>query len=107
MWRLLNDAPHMLNERQLESLQLGLSFLVGETDVHTLPNAQSGSIASENRPHSRSLSAALAYGLCQRYVQQGKEPPEVIKQWEAIASSDPLPEVREDMAGSCHDRSGA
>jgi hypothetical protein len=91
---VLRRFPERANRRFIQSLTLGLDYLLEETQyrVDDLPISP---IPAANTPAYRRLAAQLA-GLLARHPRGRSE---VVERWLEVAREDPLPEVRHAVDG--------
>jgi len=92
---IINNLSATLNEIQLESLLIGLEYLIEETELPRTEklNESYETIPVNDRPACRKLAARLAHSLFRLFSDEKKEIPETLFKWMYICQTDALPEV--------------
>jgi hypothetical protein len=89
---VVQNSPERVNRRFIQSLTVGLGYLISETQYRTEDDAP-GQIPAAETPTYRLLTTRLASLLAQ--IPGGRS--EVIDQWLEAAQQDPLPEIRREI----------
>lgn len=99
MTEIISSSSRLLSDSLVEDLLEALGFLLSEVE---LPDMQSIDAAAnqrhvftvEERPNAFAFAAGLAAKLHQRFLDENKDVPKVLEEWQCKATSSVLPEVK-------------
>ncbi len=98
---IIRMFPNLLEENQMQSLLIGLEYLLQETKLPDnwqewkfLNQDINSIIEIEDRPEYMRLTAYLAWQLYQLFGNQEKEIPKILIDWKKDCLNSVLPEVR-------------
>ena len=95
--KLLHERPEIIEQTDLESLKKALEFLIRDTKLpnrYELSLRQNTTFSESELPHALRASTELAIHLKKYFVHRNLSVPEIIREWEEIARTSILPEVK-------------
>lgn len=96
---LISSSPSLLSNNLVEDLLQALEYLLSEVELPDILSIdavanQRQVFAVEERPDAFAFTARLAAKLHQRFLDENKDVPEILEEWQRRATSSVLPEVK-------------